>query len=131
MGEPSAKQGDRVTGTDTHVVLIPSPGGPVPTPTPMPFAGILSDALSPDVLIENMPAATDGSVAVNTPPHVPAGGPFQTPPSNQGKVQVASRSVLVNDKPAARSGDPAMTCNDPADAPAGTVTAGGSVLIGD
>jgi uncharacterized Zn-binding protein involved in type VI secretion len=39
--------------------------------------------------------------------------------------------VLINNKQAARMGDPAMTCNDPADAPNGTVIASGSVLVGD
>jgi uncharacterized Zn-binding protein involved in type VI secretion len=38
--------------------------------------------------------------------------------------------VLINGKPAARMGDPAMTCNDPADLPAGTVVAAGTVLVG-
>jgi uncharacterized Zn-binding protein involved in type VI secretion len=33
-------------------------------------------------------------------------------------------------KPAARTGDKALTCNDPADQPAGTVVAAGTVMIG-
>ena len=38
---PAAKQGDRVQAMDTHIVMVPSPGGPVPTPTPgHPFSGI-------------------------------------------------------------------------------------------
>jgi uncharacterized Zn-binding protein involved in type VI secretion len=38
--------------------------------------------------------------------------------------------VFINGKPAARNGDTALTCNDPADLPAGTVVAAGSVNIG-
>jgi uncharacterized Zn-binding protein involved in type VI secretion len=38
--------------------------------------------------------------------------------------------VQIGGKPAARNGDVAMTCNDPADAPMGTVIATGTVLIG-
>jgi uncharacterized Zn-binding protein involved in type VI secretion len=38
--------------------------------------------------------------------------------------------VNINGKPAARNGDTAMTCNDPADLPAGTVVAVGTVAIG-
>jgi uncharacterized Zn-binding protein involved in type VI secretion len=129
--KPAAKQGDRVVGVDTHIVLIPSPGGPVPTPLPSPFAGELVSDLSQDVLIEDKGAALVGSVARNSPPHVPAGGPFQKPPSNQGKIQMGSQTVLVNDKGLARLGDTAMTCNDPADAPQGSVIASGSVLAGD
>jgi uncharacterized Zn-binding protein involved in type VI secretion len=128
--QPAAKQGDHVVGVDTHVLMVPSPAGPVPTPTPMPFNGALVADLSADVLVCNLPAATVGSTAVNTPPHVPAAGPFQKPPSNQGKVQQGTKKVLINGKDAARVGDPAMTCNDPADAPNGTIVGSSTVLLG-
>lgn len=130
MSAPAAKQGDMIIAIDTHVTMIPSPAGPVPTPTPMPFSGPLEGELSGDVRIENKPAATEGSRATNSPAHIPAGGPFQRPPANMGKVQAGSGSVLINNKQAARMGDPAVTCNDPADAPNGTVIASGSVLVG-
>jgi uncharacterized Zn-binding protein involved in type VI secretion len=130
MGKPAAKEGDRVIATDTHVVMIPSPGGPVPTPLPHPFSGLLDGALSADVTIEGKAAAVAGSTATNTPAHVPQGGPFQSPPANRATVRTGSGTVLVNGKPAARHGDTATTCNDPADLPAGTVVAAGTVLIG-
>ena len=130
MGQPAAKQGDQIVATDTHIVMIPSPGGPVPTPLPHPFAGQLDGSLSGDVNIEGKAAAVQGSTATNTPAHVPQGGPFQKPPSNRATVQLGSGTVLINGKPAARNGDKAMTCNDPADLPAGTVVAAGTVLIG-
>jgi uncharacterized Zn-binding protein involved in type VI secretion len=130
MGQPAAKQGDQVVATDTHIVMIPSPGGPVPTPLPHPFAGQLDGSLSGDVNIEGKAAAVQGSTATNTPAHVPQGGSFQKPPSNRATVQLGSGTVLINGKPAARNGDKAMTCNDPADLPAGTVVAAGNVLIG-
>ena len=131
MGMPAAKMGDMVNGMDIHIFLIPAALGiPVPTPLPSPFAGILQLNLSPNVLIMGMPAATVGSIAVNTPPHLPQGGPFSKPPTNQGTILMGSLTVLINGKPAARAGDPAMTCNDPADLPAGTVVAVGTVLIG-
>jgi uncharacterized Zn-binding protein involved in type VI secretion len=110
--------------------MIPSPAGAVPTPTPMPFAGQLDGALGGDVVIENQAAAVKGSTASNAPAHVPAAGPFQKPPSNQGTVDTGSATVLVNGKPAARSGDTALTCNDPGDAPNGIVVATGTVLVG-
>ncbi len=131
MSKPAAKQGDKVVGVDTHIVMIPSPGGPVPTPMPMPFSGDLGDALSSDVLVEDKGAAVQGSKAQNQPAHIPAGGPFQKPPSNQGEVMMGSNTVLINDKPSARLGDQAKTCNDPADAPVGTVVASSTVLVGD
>ena len=130
MGQPAAKQGDRVVATDTHVVMIPSPGGPVPTPLPHPFTGQIDGSLSPDVTIEGSAAAVRGSTATNTPSHVPQGGPFQTPPSNRATIQLGSATVLINGKPAARNGDKALTCNDPADLPVGTVVAAGTVFIG-
>jgi len=130
MGQPAAKQGDQVVATDIHIVMIPSPGGPVPTPLPHPFTGQLDGALSTDVNIEGKPAAVQGSTATNMPSHVPQGGPFQKPPANKATVQLGSTTVLINGKAAARNGDIAMTCNDPADLPAGTVIAVGAVLIG-
>jgi uncharacterized Zn-binding protein involved in type VI secretion len=130
MGQPAAKQGDQVTGMDTHIVMIPSPGGPVPTPLPHPFNGIIDGSLSSDVKIMGMAAATVGSTATNTPPHVPQGGPFQVPPSNRGQIMLGSATVLINGKQAARNGDMANTCNDPADMPVGTVVATGTVMIG-
>jgi uncharacterized Zn-binding protein involved in type VI secretion len=130
MGQPAAKQGDQVVGTDIHIIMIPSPGGPVPTPIPHPFTGMLDGSLSADVKIMGMPAAVVGSTATNTPPHIPQGGPFQMPPSNRGQIILGSMTVLINGKQAARNGDTANTCNDPADMPVGTVIAVGTVLIG-
>lgn len=130
MGQPAAKKGDTVTATDTHIVMIPTPGGPVPTPLPSPFTGQIDDSLSSDVTIEGLAAATQGSTATNTPPHVPSGGTFQKPPSNRATLLGGSATVLINGKPAARNGDAALTCNDPADLPVGTVMASSKVLIG-
>jgi uncharacterized Zn-binding protein involved in type VI secretion len=131
MSKPAAKQGDKIIATDTHILMVPSPAGPVPTPTPMPFAGTLTTGLSTDVFIEGKPAATVNSIAINQPPHIPTAGPFQKPPTNQGKIMVGSTGVFINGKPAARQGDQATTCNDPADAPVGTVMAVGKVFIGE
>jgi uncharacterized Zn-binding protein involved in type VI secretion len=130
MGQPAAKQGDQVMATDIHIVMIPSPGGPIPTPLPHAFAGQLDGSLSSDVNIQGKPAAVQGSTATNMPPHIPQGGSFQAPPSNRATVLTGSSTVLINGKPAARNGDTAMTCNDPADLPVGTVMATGTVLIG-
>lgn len=131
MGAPAAKQGDSVVGVDTHIFLIPAAAGaPVPTPLPSPFNGLLQLNLSTNVLIMGMPAATVGSIAVNMPPHLPQGGPFSKPPTNQGEIIMGSVTVLINGKGAARAGDPARTCNDPVDLPVGSVVAVGTVMIG-
>jgi uncharacterized Zn-binding protein involved in type VI secretion len=131
MGMPAAKQGDTITAVDTHIIMIPAPPGPpVPTPLPHPFNGMIDGSLSADVKIGGMPAAVVGSTATSTPPHIPQGGPFQKPPTNRATIQMGSATVMINGKPAARNGDTALTCNDPADLPVGTVVAVGNVLIG-
>jgi uncharacterized Zn-binding protein involved in type VI secretion len=99
-------------------------------PVPHPFSGVLDAQLSADVRIAGMAAATVGSTATNTPPHIPQGGTFVVPPRNQGRIIMGSATVLINGRPAARAGDTALTCNDPVDAPLGTVVAAGTVLIG-
>ena len=132
MGQPAAKQGDQIVATDVHIAMVPGPTNPVPTPLPHPFTGIISGGLSSDVKIMGLAAATVGSTADNTPPHVPTapGTAFQKPPSNKGTIQMGSPTVRINGKMAARNGDIATTCNDPADLPAGTVIASGTVFIG-
>ncbi len=43
----AAKMGDKVIGTDIHIIMVPSPGGPVPTP----FNGTITGGCSTDVMI--------------------------------------------------------------------------------
>src|SRR5262245_59573365 len=124
MGTPAAKMGDTVTGIDIHIIMIPSPGGPVPTPLPHPFNGKITGACSTDVLIGGQPAAVIGSTATIMPPHIPQGGPFQVPPTNSGTViGPGSPTVLINSKPAAKTGDQVNTCNDPSPAPTSAIVA--------
>jgi uncharacterized Zn-binding protein involved in type VI secretion len=131
MGMPAAKMNDHVMAVDTHIYLIPAPPGPpVPTPLPSPFAGMITGNCSTNVMIMGQPAATVGSTAMNMPPHVPQGGPFQVPPTNQAQIIMGSMTVMINGKPAARNGDTAMTCNDPAPLPIGKVIAVSTVMIG-
>jgi uncharacterized Zn-binding protein involved in type VI secretion len=95
--------------------------------------GILDGGLSSDVQIMGMAAATVDSTATNTPSHIPTppGTVIQKPPTNKATVFMGSATVLINGKPAARMGDVAMTCNDPADLPVGTVMGtAATVLIG-
>ncbi len=130
MGQPAAKQGDKVVATDTHIILVPSPSGSVPTPLPHPFSGIINGNLSANVKFMGLPAATVGSTAQNMTPHITQGGPFQKPPSTRATIQIGSPTVKINSKPAVRNGDTAITCNDPVDLPVGKVVAVGTVMIG-
>ncbi len=132
MGQPAAKQGDQVVAVDIHIVMVPSPGGPVPTPLPHPFSGMLDGSLSQNVKVMGMPAATVGSTANNQPPHLPTppGTAFQIPPTNQATILKGSGTVMINGKPAARAGDMVQTCADPAPNTSGQLIAVGTVLIG-
>jgi uncharacterized Zn-binding protein involved in type VI secretion len=125
---PAAKQNDQVVAVDIHLIQPPGPVPPVPVPHP--FNGLINGGLSTNVNIMGLPAATLGSTATNTPPHIPIGGTFVIPPTNQGTIINGSATVMINQKPAARAGDTANTCNDPAPLPAGTVQAVGTVFIG-
>lgn len=104
----------------------------MPTPLPHPFSGMINGNLSRDVKIMGKPAATVGSTADNTPPHIPTppGTAFQKPPTNKATIAIGSPTVMINGKMAARHGDTANTCNDPADLPIGKVIAVGTVSIG-
>jgi uncharacterized Zn-binding protein involved in type VI secretion len=132
MAQPAAKQGDVVQAMDTHIVMVPSPGGPVPTPTPgHPFSGMINGGVSANITIMGKPAATVGSTAMNQPPHLPIGGPsFQVPPTNQATITGGSSTVFINGKPAARNGDQAQTCDDINPMPHGQVIAVGTVMVG-
>lgn len=132
MGLPAANANSTVVATDTHIVLVPSPGGPVPTPLPHAFNGRMSGGLVATVKIAGQPAAVVDSTADNVPAHVPTppGTAFQKPPGNSASVMLGSLTVKIGGKGAARNGDPAKTCNDPADAPVGQVVAAGTVKIG-
>ena len=128
MGQPGAKKGDKIVAIDTR--LIKPPGESPPVRVAHSFNGIMGGKLSRDVKIMGMPAATVDSTANNLPPHVPIGGTFVNPPSNQATIISGSMTVKINGKQAARNADRARTCNDPTDLPVGSVVAVGSVLIG-
>lgn len=128
MGMPAAKKGDQITAEDVHFIQ-PPPTAP-PTSVKHPFKGIIDGKLSADVNIMRKPAAMMNSTASNTPAHLPIGGTFVITPANRGTIIAGSGTVFINNKPAARNGDVAITCNDPVDLPVGRVVAKGTVFIG-
>lgn len=133
MGQPAANGAATAVAVDTHIVMAPSPGGPVPVGLPHPFSGPLNSGLVTSVLIAGQPAAVVGSAAASQPPHTPTppGASFQAPPANSGAVHLGSTGVLIAGQAAARNGDPVRTCNDPVAAPVGQVVAVvPTVLIG-
>lgn len=130
MGKPGAKEGDGIEADDTHIEMVPAGPSLVPTPTPHKFKGKIDGGLSSNVFFEGKAAATVGSTATNTPAHIQKAGNFQKKPADKGTIKKGSEKVKVNGKAAARDGDMAMTCNDPADMPVGAVKASGTVNIG-
>jgi uncharacterized Zn-binding protein involved in type VI secretion len=125
---PAAKQGDVIQAVDTHIVMVPTPGGEAPVPLPHPYAGTINSGCSTNVNIMGKPAATVGSSSSFN--HIPQGIRFQTQPTGMGRVVMGSSSVFINNKPAARMGDACETCNDPAPLPVGKIVCAGSVNIG-
>ncbi|UJP39264.1 PAAR domain-containing protein [Cellulomonas palmilytica] len=133
MGTPAVGADAMVVAVDTHIVLVPTPGGTVPTPLPHVFSGTISSATSSTVKVGGKAAATLDSVAKNQPPHIamPPGTSFQSPPSDEGKVTQASTTVTVGGKGVARVGDQVTTCNDPTDQPVGSLVGPvGTVMVG-
>lgn len=131
MGSGAAGQDDLIRAMDQHQVQ-PTGGGPAAS-VPLPFAGRLDGGLSANVKVMGRAAAMEGSTATNDPRHqAPGGTVFVKEPSNRGTIQSGSATVKINGKAAARDGDPAMTCNDPADRAEGRVEVAGkpTVLIG-
>lgn len=127
MPAPSARQGDKIVALDMHLIQPPGPSTPVMVPHP--FNGIIDGALSANVTIGGAAAATVGSSATNTPPHIPIGGTFVNPPSNRATISAGSSTVTINGKAAARAGDAAASCDDMGASNA-LVVAAGTVIIG-
>jgi uncharacterized Zn-binding protein involved in type VI secretion len=128
MGTPAAVMGDRVNAVCT-IHLIPGPvGAPMPSP-PMPFSAPLLQGLATKVLIGGKPAAVQGSSGFNTPPHVGLhpSDPFMAPPQQRATVMVGSTTVLVEGKPAARTGSACTVC---AGLPGQLTGTAATVLIG-
>jgi uncharacterized Zn-binding protein involved in type VI secretion len=128
MGTPAAVMGDRISGTCT-VHLIPGPAGaPSPSP-PLPFSSPLTVALATRTLITSKPAALQGSSGFNTPPHVGLhpSDPFMLPTTQIGRVVKGSSSVLIEGRPAAKTGS---TCTINAGAPGQLAGSATTVLIG-
>ena len=136
MGKPAAKKGDKIvsaTPGDIHIVLVPSPGGPVPTPLPHPCKSDLKMKLAKQVNVQGKPGAMKGSKSKHMPPHFPTppGVSFQKPPKNEAEVFTASSNVNYEGRGAAMLGDTGMMCADPTDTPVGVlVVPPGTVFVG-
>src|SRR5947207_2437460 len=127
----AAKWYDPVIGIDIHIIQPPGPVPPVPVPHP--FIGIVFDPMglavgmaigaavsgifggpfSGPVLINGMPAANTGTEVKGMPVHIPIGGVFVNPPSNEATIITGSKTVNVLSSSAARLTSNVITCNQP------------------
>jgi RHS repeat-associated protein len=113
----AAKHLDPVLGIDVHIVLVPTPAGPVPTPVPHPFVGMLFDpqdyvpGSGATVLVNGLPRAHAGTTVLAIP-HVPIGGVFLKPPANTGEMYMGSATVIVEGEPMSYALLPVLSCSD-------------------
>jgi RHS repeat-associated protein len=133
---------DPVLGLDIHIVLVPTPAGPVPTPVPQPFVGMVFDPVGlalgaamgmalgggPGlVLVNNLPVTNAGTAVTNllTLPHLPVPGVAfaKGKPGNDAELFFGSLNVSLGGSLGVRLGDIAMSCSDPVRLPTSLVLA--------
>jgi uncharacterized Zn-binding protein involved in type VI secretion len=135
VGFVAAKMFDPVIGVDIHMVMVPTPGGPVPTPLPHPFLGIVFDPLGAAIgaamsavfggggalFVNGLPAAGTGTDARNLLKHFPTppGTSFapNDVPDNQGTIVLGSKTVHFQGSSAARLSSMVSSCNFPLNVP--------------
>lgn len=114
----AAKHFDPLVGVDTHIILIPSPAGPIPTPLPHPYIGMVLDPfdyvpkLGATVYVNGLPRGQAGTNGQALPPHIPMGGPFAKPPTNESEIFMGSATVLFDGEPQSFLGMPVLSCQD-------------------
>ncbi len=110
------KQFDPVLGVDIHIIQPPGPVPPVPIPHP--FIGMVYDPmefvpiLGASIMAGGIPRAQAGTTVKGMPPHIPIGGVFVKPPSNDGEIFMGSFSVPAEGEPLTFFGVPVLTCQD-------------------
>ncbi len=146
----AAKFGDPVLGIDLHLVMVPTPAGPVPTPLPHPFVGVVFDPLGAalgaaigavfggggPVLVNQMPVGNTGIEAKGLP-HLPTppGVAFAPNdlPDNKGTLVTGSKTVHFAGSSAGRLTSLVASCNFPLNLPTSVCMAvpmGAPVLVG-
>jgi len=115
---PAIKHMDMLMGFDTHIVLVPTPAGPVPTPIPHPYVGMIMEPMDyapvvgATVFINGLPRATAGTAGQALTPHFPMGGAFAIPPSNESEMFMGSATVITEGEPQSFATCPVLSCQD-------------------
>lgn len=110
------KQFDIVMGVDIHIIQPPGPVPPIPIPHP--FMGIVFDPAEfvPlkgfNVMVNGIPRGQGGSAVKMTVPHIPIGGTFVKPPTNDGELYMGADTIGVENEPFAYMGLPVLSCQD-------------------
>lgn len=96
---------DLVLGVDIHIMLVPTPAGPVPTPLPHPFTGLVLDPMGAAmnaamgggvVLVNGLFVTNCGTGVLNIPPHLPVPGPFaKGKPENDAELWFGALNVAA------------------------------------
>ncbi len=113
---PAAKMTDPVLGIDVHIIQPPGPVPPIPVPHP--FIGMLFDPMDlvpfigATIYVNGMPRAIAGTSGKGLPPHIPIGGVFVKPPSNECEMFMGSATVALDGDAASYMALPALSCND-------------------
>ncbi|MGH8930855.1 MAG: PAAR domain-containing protein [Egibacteraceae bacterium] len=128
MGTPAAVMGDRIVATCAIHLIPGAAGAPVKSP-PLSFSSPLRQGLATKVLIGGKPAAVQGSSGLNQPSHagLHASDPFTVAMTQQGTVALGSATVLIENKPAAKTGSPCTVCGQ---MPGELIGSAATVLIG-
>jgi RHS repeat-associated protein len=109
---PAAKMLDPMLGIDFH--LIEPPGAP-PLLVPHPSIGIVFDPFDlipkfgANVFVNGLPRAQAGTAGLMLP-HVPLGGVFVEPPTNQLEVFMGSKTVSADEEAFSYLALPVLSC---------------------
>jgi RHS repeat-associated protein len=113
---PSLKHLDPIIGVDIHLIQLPAPGPPVPIPHP--YIGMIFDVvdyipfIGATVKVNGLPRAKAGTSGQALPPHIPMGGTFVKPPTNESETFLGSATVAADGDPLVYAGLPILTCQD-------------------
>ncbi|PSM32208.1 DUF6531 domain-containing protein [Haliangium sp. UPWRP_2] len=111
----AAKHFDPIIGIDIHLIITPAG---VTVPIPHPYLGFVLDPMDwvpiigASVKVHGLPRGQAGTAGKAIPPHIPIGGVFAKPPTNESEIFMGSSTVLVDGEPFSRLGLPVLSCQD-------------------
>src|SRR5687768_7725280 len=112
----AVKHFDPIMGIDIHIVQPPGPVPPVPIPHP--YIGMVLDVMDyipmigATVYVNGLRRGQGGTAGQAIPPHIPMGGMFVKPPTNESELFLGSATVAADDEPLVYGMLPVLTCQD-------------------